>query len=1165
MKIATWLSEILSKEKPEESIEYLVDEEGIHFKIDADTLSKVIKGEISPLAQAQYLALSMLVEQGLALKNKTEYFVPKDVVTELDHENRLILGLPEQWNGSILADIKGVSSRANFNVILDVADLNGRKTSAYTVTGPIIKFSANSQYVLTPLQLKVFSAKSVHEASQNKEYDNLLFLSTLQKAKELGVDIALSHFEKHNISQPGSVSISIEHTPEGDLLLTPNFGTHTDPETIRKVLGQLDSDTTASLRVGHEIVLIDETVKEAAKQLAGTKIKKADVEAFILNPKAFLPAEGIEAEAGFTVKITGATQFTHAYFGETEESGIDWFGSSNKQPKILAISKLEDKINNETDLAELVQQIEDGKKAGAEEIVFEGDLIDISNEEKVKETLEVIRKNIKNKSSLDEPETDDEVSDTPDFDSSDNETEKPEKIVVDIDLVDEGELKEESTSITKTIENSLCDEKLLDWSTYHFKPYNYQITGVRWIIGLYLSQQADRKAKNRVIEQSGGALLADDMGLGKTFMALAAIQHLYKQAKDNNTPQKPVLIVAPLSLIQTWYDEVGKAFKVNPFKDMIRLQSDADLPVYRVAGRETYGVLDDDGVANISYSLKIGDQYGTDRLDVDGRLVITTYQTLSDYQFSLREIDWGMVVFDEAQNIKNPNTFQSRAARGLRADFKLVATGTPVENSLRDFWAMMETANTGCLDTYQHFRETYITPIARAAGDEVEHIRASVGRQLRETVGALMLRRVKEDNLDGLPTKSIYVGVDSADWIYKAELGPEMEGSQKDAYESIINSMGNNEEEFAIAALQKLRAVSLHPRLINGGSFKPSYKLKELDAVFSESSKLMSVINTLNEVQQRNEKCIIFCVNKSLQKFLSLALGSYYRLGLLSVINGDAKAVSKNPDTATRKSMIADFEAEPGFNLIIMSPVAAGVGLTVVGANNVIHYERHWTPAKEAQATDRVYRIGQTKPVHIYVPILRHPELESFDENLHKLLATKTQLRDAVVAVESVKPSPSGIHSKLTLPDHILQPEDIINIGWQEFEALAAELFGKLLNATSCELTATNDHGADAVVFNQQEAYLIQCKHTQSGKYDSAEAVHEVKNAEPYYKQAYKRDFTKLVFITNAKTLSPRVREAAKLHKVVIYAYKEMSELLKKYPISREMLEKRLAKPVAKV
>lgn len=1161
MKIAAWLSEILSKEKPEETIQYLVDEDGIHFKIDADSLVKIIKGEISPLAQAQYLALSMLEEQGLAKRNKTEYFVPKNVVAELDNENRLILALPEQWNGSIYADIKGVSSRSNFNVLLDVADLNGRKTSAYKVNGPLIEFSANKKYVLTPLQLKVFAARNQHETSENKEYDNLFFLSTLQKAKELGVDISLSHFEKHNISQPGSVTISIEHTPEGDLLLTPNFGTNTDPETIRKVMGQLNSETTASLRVGNEIVLIDEKVKEAAKQLAGTKIKKADVKAFIQNPKAFLPAEAIEAEAGFTVKITGATQFTHAYFGETEESGIDWFGRANKQPKTLAISELEKKINNETDLEELIQQIETSKKAGAEEIDFEGDLIDISNEEKVNATIEKIRKNLKNQSSS-KDEDDDSGEDRSAVDTeADEEGIKPEKIVVDIPLLDDGELEAISVSIENTLEKSLCDEKLLDWSSYNFTPYDYQITGVRWIIGLYLSQQAENKDK----DQGGGALLADDMGLGKTFMALASIQHIYQQAKANNNRQKPVLIVAPLSLIQTWYDEVGKAFKDNPFKDMIRLQSDADLPKYRVGGRETYGVLDEEGVANISYSLKIGNQYGRERLDIDGRLVITTYQTLSDYQFSLREIDWGMVVFDEAQNIKNPNTFQSRAARGLRADFKLVATGTPVENSLRDFWAMMETAKSGCLDTYQHFRESYITPIARAAGDEVEQVRASVGRQLRETVGALMLRRIKEDNLDGLPKKTIYVGLDSDHWIYKPELGPEMQGSQKDAYESIINSMSNDDEEFAIAALQKLRAVSLHPRLINGGSFKPSYKRKELDAVFEESKKLVSVINTLNEVKQRNEKCIIFCVNKSLQKFLSLALGSYYNLGLISVINGDAKAVSNNPDTATRKTMIADFEAEPGFNLIIMSPVAAGVGLTVVGANNVIHYERHWNPAKEAQATDRVYRIGQKKPVSIYVPILRHPELESFDENLHKLLATKTQLRDAVVAIESVKPSRSGIHSKLTLPDHILQPEDIVNIGWQNFEALAAELFSRQLNATSCELTAGNDHGADAVVFNNKEAYLIQCKHTQAGKYDSAEAVHEVRNAEPYYNKAYNRDFTKLIFITNAKTLSPRVREAAKLHNVEVYAYKEMAELLKKYPVSREVLEKRLSKPVAKI
>jgi len=113
-------------------------------------------------------------------------------------------------------------------------------------------------------------------------------------------------------------------------------------------------------------------------------------------------------------------------------------------------------------------------------------------------------------------------------------------------------------------------------------------------------------------------------------------------------------------------------------------------------------------------------------------------------------------------------------------------------------------------------------------------------------------------------------------------------------------------------------------------------------------------------------------------------------------------AVQSKKEELTRKQLIGQFEAKAGFNIIIMSPVAAGVGLTVVGANHVVHLERHWNPAKEAQATDRVYRIGQTKDVHIYLPAVIHPEVDSFDVHLDRLLQGKLMLKDAVVTTEGV-------------------------------------------------------------------------------------------------------------------------------------------------------------------
>lgn len=122
----------------------------------------------------------------------------------------------------------------------------------------------------------------------------------------------------------------------------------------------------------------------------------------------------------------------------------------------------------------------------------------------------------------------------------------------------------------------------------------------------------------------------------------------------------------------------------------------------------------------------------------------------------------------------------------------------------------------------------------------------------------------------------------------------------------------------------------------------------------------------------------------------------------VGIINGDTKTHASNTGSETRKGLIEQFETKEGFNVIIMSPVAAGVGLTVVGANNVIHLERHWNPAKEAQATDRVYRIGQTKDVNIYIPAVHHPKQKSFDVLLNTLLMSKIAVSDAVVTPQAV-------------------------------------------------------------------------------------------------------------------------------------------------------------------
>tara|TARA_Y100000589_G_scaffold328678_1_gene373338 strand:- start:61 stop:1497 length:1437 start_codon:yes stop_codon:yes gene_type:complete len=472
----------------------------------------------------------------------------------------------------------------------------------------------------------------------------------------------------------------------------------------------------------------------------------------------------------------------------------------------------------------------------------------------------------------------------------------------------------------------------------------------------------------------------------------------------------------------------------------------------------------------------------------------------------------------------------------------------------------MDTACPGYLDSYQTFRQTYITPILQAAGDEIDNVRATLGRQLREKVGALMLRRVKEDNLEGLPQKHMLVGIESSDWQYEPKLHAIMTAYQQKVYEGSIEAQLEDENSHVLTTLMRLRDSSLHPRLADGGRLDAPTSKREIKTLFDESAKMAKTIEVLTDIQSRHEKCIIFAVNKRLQRFLSIALGSYFGLGPLHVINGDAKAVVKKVGALSRKSMITDFEAKEGFNVIIMSPVAAGVGLTVVGANNVIHFERHWNPAKEAQATDRVFRIGQKKDVNIYVPILHHPSFESFDVNLHRLLSQKSMLKDAVVTPGEVMPNPTGSDKHSLGADSIITFEDMPRLSWKQFEALTLELLAREYQADSAWLTKDgSDFGADGVLTFAGEAILIQAKHKQ-GAYKGHNAVQEISNANAIYGQHLGREITKQVFITNATQLAKSTREIAGKLNVTIIDGNELSALCERHPITFGQVVTRLSK-----
>lgn len=1141
MILKQWIRDLIGS-KESQRYQCIFDYEGANFVCTPDQISIVNAGKADDLITQQHILLRMLIEEGEGKELPNGYVIPSHSIVRLDEYSREVLELPPVWSGLLQANIQGQTGRTSFRIDVQANYANSRFTSSFRIAGPVIRFSEDNQFLLSPAQLSVFEALNKHNESAHSEFDNLSVIAALQDAQRQGVEIELGHFEKLKIHTPDSVAIEAELDASGNLILTPQLGQNASHEDMQRVLGQLRHGDTSSLRVKDEIILLDEKKMAGIQEVLRNRIvSKEKLEDFYRNPTAFIDGSLVNLEVGFSARVKGAARFRHAYFGENDESGIDWFGKKFSPVNVHAISKLADVIKDEEQLLLFESAVEQAAAVGAQEVEFNGKVYDISDKEKVEAQTRKIRESWL-EPLLDESEEQEEVS------AYEVEADTT-PVVVDIALNDD-DLETPSEAVARQLADVLAPSESLCWDNYRRTPFPHQIYGVRWILGLANAQQG-----------LGGGLLADDMGLGKTFMSLASIEHIYRHLERDDQTVKPCLIVAPLSLLQNWKDEVDKTFIKSPFRDIVILQSEGDLNKYRLGGVETQNQRLDDEEASIRYSLKIGSDFGHERLDMPKRLVITTYQTLRDYQFSMCAIDWAVVAFDEAQNIKNPNALQTRAAKGLKADFRLLATGTPVENSLADFWCIMDTACPGFLGSYQAFREIYVTPIVRAAGDELEEIRALVGRKLRDTVGAFMLRRLKEDNLEGLPAKRLYVGVRDSDWGYLPDLSSLLSGQQLASYDSVLSGVSDGGENAVLAGLHQLRDVSLHHRLLLGGRLDVPAGKKELDALMSESGKFSSLLKLLRDIQKRSEKVIVFCVNKRLQTFLAQALARYFSLPPLAIINGDTKAVGRKEGSVTRKTLIESFEGMSGFNIIIMSPVAAGVGLTVVGANNVIHLERHWNPAKEAQATDRVYRIGQQKDVNVYIPIISHPELMSFDENLHQLLSKKSLLRDAVVTPEQVMPSPEGFIQPGLPAGKVVETDDIKLLGWQEFEAFVAELLRLEWSSSSCMLTAQgSDHGADIVLEQNNGITLVQCKHTAgSNSYSGYNAVKEVHSAKLMYEKALSKPVTRMVFVTNATTLAAATRGIAKEFGVDVIDGKELAALIKKVEIPFASVVSRLS------
>ncbi len=1145
------------KNKPSSCFQWNIADSGLRFSFPVSWNKERFQGG---LATYQYLALQQLLETGDAEQDKNGIYVESEVLCRLDEETRTILNLPQAWPGHFKLEIQDLTTSNDFSLSLRPQRSTGRRhCSAVSLEGPFLVVEGKS-YLPDAVQWLALEAVARHAAlprEKRVEAANLRAVLALQEACRQGLSLERHHFSDLTIEIPDNVGVSAIENSDGSLQLIPDFGLGLSPDAIEKRLGQIEGKTkNAVLKVGKKLILLDERRLLAAHEILSTQISARDRRQFFKTPGAYLDASLVSLDTGFSLRVHGMTIFQKAYFGQTETESLLWFGNGdNAEQDIFLLENCLQLVEDKTDFYELQKIVEEAVINGQDIVQFKDKKIILpGNSGETTLALEKIRKALQ---SAQESTSQSESKRPPE--------EQKLQTIVNIDLNDSHVAENLLTGKApfQNYEGDLHKEELAYILT------KYQEEGARWILGLMLSSHGDEKDCYR------GGLLADDMGLGKTFMALAALNVYRHMTKDTGT-EKPLLAVMPVVLLENWRQEIEKVFKLPPFRanDLIILNTCADLQQFRKEGaqRETALVrgkeLPPDN--QIRYSLKIGPVYGTGRLDKPGRLVLTNYDTLRDYQFSLCLVDWGCVIFDEAQMIKNPNALISRAAKGLKADFRLAMTGTPVENSLTDFWSIYDTVKPGLLGSFQDFRRRYVSPIKESPhGGKRDAVRLDIGRKLRQKAGPFMLRRTKEENLSGLPKKIVHDGMEEGRYCAV------MEGRQLETYNAIISSVVAAKQsgdpalvqKAILPGLRKLQTASLHPAFSGGGEpirCDPSASREDILATLNQSAKLVLLLKILDEIKERQEKVIIFVINRTLQRYLSYALSKLYGL-LVFTVNGDTASVSKKTGRGKecRMELIRRFEAKEGFNIICMSPLAAGVGLTVVGANNVIHLERHWNPAKEAQATDRVYRIGATRDVHVYIPILKHPdpEKQSFDVNLNSLLRRKTALKDAVVTEAPVHSNDFNIKAVFgtELLEKRIQPEYLKGLKWEEFEALIALLAKEEWGGPVYLTSRSGDHGADVFVDGSRKV-IIQCK-VSSKPFSDTGAVDEPSNARKEYFRHVHSQCDKLILAVNAPSVESSVRSLANMQGVSIWDRDVLERLLKKHSIPYAGIEEMLAEP----
>ncbi|MCX6304119.1 MAG: SNF2-related protein [Bacteroidetes bacterium] len=440
----------------------------------------------------------------------------------------------------------------------------------------------------------------------------------------------------------------------------------------------------------------------------------------------------------------------------------------------------------------------------------------------------------------------------------------------------------------------------------------YQLSGYRWIV------------QNASI--GFGSLIADDMGLGKTVQVIAAI---LKFKQDGKLEKSKVLVIVPTTLLTNWLKEIEKfAPTLHPM-------------IYHGASRQLI----------------------TDGID----LLITTYGMIRSDLAKFKAKEWYAVVIDEAQNIKNSSTDQTKAVRGLKTSIRIAMSGTPVENRLSEYRSIMDFVNPGYLGSEKAFETEFSTPI------QVNHDQDKAAL-FRKITAPFILRRLKSDKtiISDLP--------DKIEINHYCSLGKEQAALYQNVVSSAIEDIeqldGIQRRGMVLKMITALKQICNHPdNFLKKGSADPA-----------QSGKSLMLVGLLTQIHDAGEKTLIFTQYKEMGDILVKMVEKQFGMAPLFLHGGTTRP--------RRDALVEEFQNRRSKWIFILSLKAGGTGLNLTAASHVIHHDLWWNPAVEAQATDRAYRIGQAKNVMVNRLLTRG----TFEEKIDDMLKSKKNLASLTVA-----------------------------------------------------------------------------------------------------------------------------------------------------------------------